>query len=191
MTRRARAVSRRVLALVFLVTTGCGTGDVEPGTSSPTPTETPTGTPTVTPSPSATPTPANPVRVSLVSTSGDPAHEGRAALFRLIPATGTPLCNWVRIDDGDPWGFVITSAGLAESGGTYGVEVVLSADDGMTYDAGVDHAITRAAITVTTDLTLTLAHGNLAAGGWTDGGSEIATPPGFTWTNGSGCPGDS
>lgn len=181
---------RRWLALfaVAALATACGTGEVDPGESSPTPTATPTAS--ATPTPTATPTPGGiPLDVVLASTAGGLVHAGGAALFRMKTAGGAVACDWVRVDEGDP--FVFTIAAVVEQGTTYEtIELVLGADGNAFFDEGADHALTHPAVTVTTELHLSFHHGDAAAGGWVGGESETALPPGFSWADGTGCPGE-
>lgn len=185
-----RSRSWAVLPAVAALVAACGTGEVDPGAATPTPTATPTAS--ATPTATATATPTGPVRsVVLVSTAGGLVHAGRAALFRVKSAAGGVACDWVRVDDGDPFVFTLSSAGELEQGVTYEtIELVLGADGNQSFDAGADHALSHPGVTVTTDLHLSFHHDDPAAGGWVGGGSETALPPGFSWANGTGCPGE-
>lgn len=185
------ALRRLALALpaAAALASACGEGEIDPGSASPTPT--PSSSPA--PTPTAQPTPSGaPAAVLLGSTDGGLAHAGEAALFRMKSAGAPTACAWVRVDDGSPFGFTLSSAGLLELGRTYDViELVLGADGNVTWDAGVDHALSHAAVTVTTDLALRFSHDDLVAGGWVGGASELTPPAGFSWADGTGCPGDS
>lgn len=185
-----RSRSWTVLSAVAALAAACGTGDVEPGMATPTPTATPTAS--ATPTETATPTPGGTVHsVVLVSTAGGLAHAGEAALFRVKSAGGGIACDWVRVDDGDPFVFTISSAGVLEQGVTYEtIELVLGADGNLVFDAGADHALSHPGVTVTTDLHLSFHHDDPAAGGWVSGASETALPAGFSWADGTGCPGE-
>lgn len=188
-----RSATLPVLSALASLAAACGTGEVNPGTASPTPTATPTATATPTGTPTATPTPSGPVRsVILTSAGAGLMHAGTAAIFRMKSASGLVACDWVRIDEGDPFVFTISSAGVLEQGRTYEViELVLGGGDGnQQFNEGVDHPLSHPAVTVTTDLHLTFLHSDPAAGGWVDGGDETALPPGFSWVDGAGCPGE-
>ena len=163
---------------------GCGGTEIERGLATPTASPTPTVTPS--PPPSPTPTPAGvPVAIAVVSTSGAIENAGQAAMVRLKTSEGIlALCDDVRIDDGDPFGFVIADAAALRLGETYDVvELVLGADGDFQYDAAVDRAFAHSPLTVTTTtaVTLTFITADPAASGWTEGA---------TWADGTGCPGD-
>ena len=149
-------------------------------------------TPSPSPSPSASPT-ATPAGLHwTLSVSASP-HANQVGMARLkSTGSSTTSCAMVTLNASGVG--TITTGGLMASTTYDKVELVLNLDGNSTFNQGTDHIYNHASITTgavtSTNIMLTFDHNTPSAGGWVNGAGNTTPPAGFSWVNGTGCPGN-
>ncbi len=168
---------RKLLTFAALMALAVGVAACTGGDDDDDAATTPTSSPTATPSPSPSPSPA--ARTVTVNITGATAHNTFLPMARIRSATTTVKC-WVGGTAITAGNATLTTTGVM-SGGPYTLELVLNLNAGNTVEAADHNYLRTNPFNITTNMTVSFDHANVAGTGWN------AEPSG-TWTSGA-CPG--